>query len=220
MAFNGSMKLTPCLAVALLWVALAATLNGAEPDVRALVDRAVRAAGGNDSLPAYFTFKDRVLLGETDTGLGSRRESVVDAPRNWWFKKSAGYTRRENEPASFLVWAWTLRAFTDSASTVEQIPDTTDGGTELWGLRISGSITPAMDVYFAKSSNLLTRIDWRSDIHRFSNWKTAPGGFKYPARVVGHKKATGKIWYFDDVIEVTPLKELPPGLGDLPGKAE
>lgn len=66
-----------------------------------------------------------------------------------------------------------------------------------------------MEVYFAKTNDLLARIDWRNDIHRFSNWKTTDSGFTYPARVVGHKKATGKIWYFDDVLEVTPLKELP-----------
>jgi hypothetical protein len=76
-------------------------------------------------------------------------------------------------------------------------------------LRVSGSITPPMEVYFAKTNDLLARIDWRNDIHRFSNWKTTDSGFTYPARVVGHKKATGKIWYFDDVLEVTPLKELP-----------
>jgi len=26
---------------------------------------------------------------------------------------------------------------------------------------------------------------------------------------VGHKKADNRIWYFDDVLEVTPLAELP-----------
>jgi hypothetical protein len=58
-------------------------------------------------------------------------------------------------------------------------------------------------------NDLLARIDWRSDIHRFSAWTTLPTGTKYPARVVGYKKATGKTWYYDDVTEVTPLKELP-----------
>ncbi len=38
----------------------------------------------------------------------------------------------------------------------------------------------------------------------------APGGGNdTAARVVGHKKGTDKIWYFDEVTEVTPLKELP-----------
>jgi hypothetical protein len=193
----------------------------AEPGVvsteaRALVQTAVKAAGGEDKLPDYFMFKDRVLLGETDTGFGTKRESVVDAPGHWWLKAASGYKERSGEPANFLVWAWTLRALTDAASTIEVIPDVKDGGAELWGLRVSGSVTPAMDLYFTRTENLLARIDWRSDIHRFSDWRSTAGGFKYPARVVGHKKATGKIWYFDEVLEVTPLKELPEQLREKP----
>jgi hypothetical protein len=181
----------------------------------------VSAAGGEASLPRYVAFKDRVLIAETDTGFGAKRDSVLDAPRSWWLKKpGGGYTQRQSEPATFLVWAWTLRALTDTTSAVEAIPDLKDGEQELWGLRVSGSITPPMDLYFAKTNNLLARIDWRSDIHRFSNWKTAASGFTYPARVVGHKKATGKIWYFDDVLEVTPLHALPEQLRTAPGTAQ
>jgi hypothetical protein len=197
------------IAAALSLLALVAAAGLAEPDARVLVDKAVKAAGGADTLPGYFTFKDRVLIGETDTGFGAKRESVLDAPRSWWLKKPGGYSQREKEPATFLVWAWTLRALTDASSTIAAIPAVKDGDAELWGLRVSGSITPPMELYFAKTNDLLARIDWRSDIHRFSNWKTTASGFTYPARVVGHKKATGKIWYFDDVLEVTPLKELP-----------
>lgn len=182
------------------------------PEARALVQKAVQAAGGEDKLPGYFTFKDRVLIAEKDTGFGSKRESVVDAPGHWWFKAASGYSERKNEPANFLVWAWTLRALTDAASTIEVIPEVKDGEAELWGLRVSGRVTPAMDLYFTRTENLLARIDWRSDIHRFSDWKSTASGFKYPARVVGHKKATGKVWYFDEVLEVTPLKELPESL--------
>lgn len=197
------------LAAALSVLALVVGAGAAEPDARALVEKAVKAAGGADKLPGYFTFKDRVLIGETDTGFGAKRESVLDAPRSWWLKKPGGYSQREKEPATFIVWAWTLRALTDASSTISAIPAVKDGDAELWGLRVSGSITPPMDLYFARTNDLLARIDWRSDIHRFSSWKTTASGFTYPARVVGHKKATGKIWYFDDVTEVTPLKELP-----------
>lgn len=174
-----------------------------------LIRKAVHAAGGEANLLRYFTFKDRVLLGEKDTGFGSRRESVLDAPRHWWLKSPAGYTERKDEPAIFLVWAWTLGALTDPASSVEVVPDVKDGETELWGLRVSGAVKPAMELYFVKVNDQLARIDWRNDIHRFSDWKSLPAGTRYPARVVGHKKATGKVWYFDDVLEVAPLKELP-----------
>lgn len=207
------------------WLILAATLSLASfhaaepkadtpkgmvaPAARSLIAKAVQAAGGEANLLKLFTFKDRVLIGDKDTGFGSKRESVMDAPRHWWLKTQGGYSERKDEPATFLVWAWTLRALTDPGSTVEPVPDVKDGDAELWGLRVSGSVKPAMELYFSKANDLLARIDWRSDIHRFSDWKTLPAGTKYPARVVGHKKSTDKIWYFDDVTEVTPLKELP-----------
>lgn len=176
---------------------------------RSLIQKAVHADGGQTNLLGYFTFKDNVRLGATDKGFGAKRESVMDAPRHWWLKAAGGYSEREDEPATFLVWAWTLGALTSPASTVEMVPDVRDGDMELWGLRVSGSVKPAMELYFSKTNDLLARIDWRSDIHRFSAWTTSPTGTKYPARVVGYKKATGKSWYYDDVTEVTPLKELP-----------
>jgi hypothetical protein len=74
-------------------------------EVTARIARAVKAAGGEASLPRYVTFKDRVLIGETDTGFGAKRESVLDAPRRWWLKKPGGYSQRDKEPATFLVWA-------------------------------------------------------------------------------------------------------------------
>ncbi len=179
-----------------------------------LVRRATDAAGGADTLPRYLMFKDRVLIGETDTGFGTKRENYVDAPQHWWLKTPSRVTDRTDEPARYLVWAWTLRALTDGTSLVEPIPDIKDGEQELWGLRVSGTVDPAMDLYFSKTNNLLARIDWRRDIHRFSDWKTAATGFKYPARVVGHRKDTGKIWYFDDVLELQPLEELPEEIRD------
>lgn len=174
-----------------------------------LVARALAAIGGPAVQLRWFTFKDRVLLGATDTGFGAKRESVMDAPAHWWLKTPAGYSERKDEPAVFLVWAWTLRALTDAGATVDVVPAVKDGETELWGLRVSGPVKPAMELYFAKGTDVLARIDWRSDIHRFTDWKTHASGVKYPARVVGHKKADNRIWYFDDVLEVTPLKELP-----------
>jgi len=174
-----------------------------------LIVRATTAAGGEANLLRWFSFKDRVLLGDKDTGFGAKRESVMDAPHHWWLKTPTGHSERKGEPATLLVWAWTLRAITDPAASVDVINDLKDGDTELWGLRVSGAVTPVMDLYFSKQSNLLARIDWRSDIHRFSDWKTLPSGTKYPARVVGHKKADNRIWYFDEVLEVTPVQELP-----------
>jgi hypothetical protein len=213
MSFS-TVRLLRLFPVSVLAAVLAVSAHAQEPPARspeiaALVRRAVDAAGGEASLPRYVMFKDRVLIAETDTGFGSKRENYVDAPAHWWLKTPSRVTERMDEPARHLVWAWTLRALVDTASVIEAIPDVADGGAELWGLRVGGAVEPAMDLYFAKTNNLLARIDWRRDIHRFSGWKTDATGFKYPARVVGHRKDTGKIWYFDDVLEFQALEELP-----------
>jgi len=100
---------------------------------------------------------------------------------------------------------------TDPASRLELIPDVVESDKPAVGLRVRGTVTPAMDLYFDKAESRLVRIDWRSDIHRFSDWKEHDG-VKYPAKCVGYKKATGKPWYFSEIIELQRLKELPEGL--------
>ncbi len=122
----------------LIYLLLACTLTAAEVSAaeaksspsngvvsgaaKPLIARAVAAAGGEANLLQWFTFKDRVLIGDKDTGFASKRESVMDAPRHWWLKTSEGYSERKGEPATFLVWAWTLRALTGPASTVDACP--------------------------------------------------------------------------------------------------
>jgi hypothetical protein len=68
-----------------------------------------------------------------------------------------------------------------------------------------------MDVYFDKETLRLVRIDWRRDIHRFSDWKESEG-VAYPAKCVGSRKATGKPWYVSEIVELRRLQELPQGL--------
>ena len=128
------------------------------PAVRPLIQKAVQAAGGKTNLLGFFAFKDNVRLGEKDTGFGTKRESVMDAPHHWWLKAPGGYSEREDEPATFLVWAWTLGALTSPASTIEIVPDVKDGDMELWGLRGSGSVKPAMELYFSKTNDMLAQV--------------------------------------------------------------
>ncbi len=182
------------------------------PDAGLLIRQALQAAGGEAHLLRHFQMKDRVLIGEQDTGAGNHRESVLDAPRAWWLKTKSGHSERTGEPAKYLVWAWTLQALVDPASRIEVVSPVTEGAITLRGLRVSGSVSPAMELYFAPDSHLLVRIDWRNDIHRFSDWKTLPRCTRYSSRVVGSRKATGKIWYFDEILEITPLDALPEGL--------
>lgn len=76
---------------------------------------------------------------------------------------------------------------------------------------MSATIDPPMDLYFDKDSNRLVRIDWRTDIHRFSEWQDRDG-VKYPAKCVGYKKSSGKPWYFSEIVELEWLSEVPEGL--------
>ena len=76
---------------------------------------------------------------------------------------------------------------------------------------MSGTIDPPMDLYFDKARSRLVRIDWRTDIHRFTDWKEYDG-LNYPARCIGYKTNTGEPWYFSEILELQRLRVLPDGL--------
>lgn len=192
---------------------LTVSATAAESDPTTLVKQVVTAAGGEGKLLRLFRTRERVNVSSDPEKKGSVRVSVYEPPKYWWTGKNERVKNEKapEEPATFLVWAWTLGVLTDPASRVEVIPEITESDQPAFGLRVSGTITPAMDLYFDKSKSRLVRIDWRSDIHRFSDWKEHDG-VKYPAKCVGYKKATGKPWYFSEVIELDRLKELPAGL--------
>jgi hypothetical protein len=180
----------------------------AEPDPAALVKQVVAAAGGEDKLLKLFRIREQLNVSSDPAKKGSLRVSVLEPPKYWWLGKKER-VKDEREPATFLVWAWTLGALTDPASKLEAIPEILEADRPAFGLRVSGSINPPLDIYFDKAESRLVRIDWRTDIHRFSDWKEHDG-VKYPAKCIGTKKATGKPWYFSEILEVERLKELPP----------
>jgi len=186
----------------------------APADPKPLIDKAVSAAGGADKLLRLFRIKEEFHFGDTPEPKGgkeSARESVLEPPQYWWLGKKD----RTDEPAKFDVWAWTLGAITDAKSKVEAVPDVTEQDKPAWGLRVSGTITPAMELYFDKDTNLLVRIDWRSDIYRFSEWLEHDGA-KYPSRCIIYKKASGKPWFYHRIAEIERLKELPAGITRTP----
>lgn len=178
-----------------------------EPDAKALVDQAVAAAGGEEHLLKLFRIKERLNVSSDPEKKGAERVSVLQPPEHWWVGKR-DRVKEDKEPATFLVWAWTLGALTDPKSKIEPIAEITEADKPAFGLRVSGSIDPPLDLYFDKADHRLVRIDWRSDIHRFSDWKEHDGA-KYPAKCVGYKKATGKAWYFTEILELERMKELP-----------
>ncbi len=204
------MKHTLALLVLLL---LAPSLQAQAPESNPgpLIDKALAAVGGRDKLLTLFRIGEVFHFGdqpEPPAGKQrTKRTSVIEPPLYWWL----GTKERENEPAKFDVWAWSLGILTDAKSKVEVIPDLTDEGKASFGLRVSVSVTPAMDLYFDKQTNLLLRLDWRGDFYRFSEWKEHDG-VKYASRTIIFKKKDGKPWFFHDVTSVERLKELPANL--------
>lgn len=184
--------------------------NSDEPNAKSLVDQVLTSAGGKDKLLTLFRMSERLSISSDPAKPGNQRVSILEPPGYWWLGKKER-VKDDREPATFLVWAWTLGALVDEKSKVERIPEIVESELPAVGIRVSESITPPMDLYFDKVTHQLVRIDWRSDIHRFSDWKEADG-FKYPAKCVGYKKSTGKPWYFTEILKLERLTELPEGL--------
>lgn len=200
-----TMTLTLCL---LLHIPL--TIVAEDSDANAMVQRIVSAVGGEAKLFRLFKITERLNVSSDPDKKPNERTSVLEPPEHWWLGKKDRVVA-DKEPAIYLVWAWTLGALVDPASKVELIPAILESEKPALSLRISETINPPMDLYFDQESSRLLRIDWRSDIHRFSNWKEHDGMW-YPANCVGYKKASGKPWYFTEIIALERLESLPDGL--------
>lgn len=193
-------------AIGVLACCIAGALRAAEADTAATVEKVTAAIGGEGKVLTLFRLRERLNVSSDPSKAGKERVSVIEPPSYWWVGKRER-VKGEQEPAIFLVWAWTLGALRDPKSKIDPIPEITDDGAQLIGLRVSGTIEPAMDVYFDKATHRLTRIDWRTDTHRFSEWRELDG-LNYPAKCVGYKK-TGRAWYFSEITGIERLSELP-----------
>lgn len=201
-----SMRLVACLILVFAnWVVVAGeTESGA---VGELVRKVVAAAGGEARQLTVFRMKERYNSGAEYVSPGTARESVIALPDRWWL----GSTERGTEPAKTVAWAWSGSLLTDAKSKIELLADITDNEKLLAGLRVTGSVTPALDMYYDKKDFSLVRVDWRNDIYRFSVMKEYDG-FKYPSKCVLHKRDSGKPWFFHEVVNLERLTEIPAGL--------
>lgn len=204
------MRAWTLLLVGLCALAAGSQASAQESKPPELVEKVIAAAGGEAKLLKLFRIKEQLNVSSDPLKKGSERISVLEPPKFWWVGKKER-VKEEKEPATFLVWAWTLGMLTDPASKVEVIDGVTENEALTLGLRVSGSVTPPLDMQFDAKDHRLVRIDWRNDIHRFSDWKEHDGT-RYPAKCVGYKKASGKPWYFSEIKELERLSELPAGL--------
>ena len=181
----------------------------AASDPKPLIEKAVKAVGGEDKRFKLIRIKERFNSGSVAAApdKAGTRESVIEPPGNWWL----GGKDRTGEPAKFDVWGWTLGALVDPKSVVEVVPDVTENEKPAFGLRVSGTVTPAMELYFDATTHRLVRLDWRGDIYRFSDWKEHDGT-GYPSKTVIFKTKATEPWFFHEILELERLTELPAGL--------
>ena len=195
---------------------LAAGLAQAEAsDPKPIVEKAILAVGGKDKLLQIYRLKETFHFGETpEPAAGKKRslrDSILSQPDHWWINKK----ERGPDPAKDDARAWSLDLLVDEKSRFEVIPEIVDEGRKCVGLRISGSVTPAMSLYFDQETMLLRRLDWRNDFYRFSEWKEHDG-LRYASRTVIFKVKSGKPWFFHDITELERLAKLPEGLNPHP----
>jgi hypothetical protein len=191
---------------------LAACLTQAQSaDPKPLVEKVIQTVGGKDKLLKIYRLKEIFHFGETaEPAAGkqrSLRDSILSQPDHWWINKK----ERGADPAKDDARAWSLDLLVDAKSRFELIPEIVDEGRTCLGLRVTGSVTPAMSFYFDKETYLLRRLDWRSDFYRFSEWKEHDG-LRYASRTVIFKIKSGKPWFFHDITELERLAQLPAGL--------
>ncbi len=203
---------TLILGIFSLLVALALPRNSRAdaPDIKQLVEQVVSAGGGEAKLLKLFRLKERLAVSSDPNAPGNERVSVLEPPKHWWIGKNDRVTK-EKEPATFLVWGWTLNALVDDKSKLEPLDPVTINDQPAFGIRVSETITPPMDLYFDTETKRLARIEWRTDRHEFSDWKEADGA-SYASKCVGYKLATGKPWYRTEILELERLQGLPAGL--------
>lgn len=197
--------------------------HAAEGDVKKLVEQVVASAGGEEKLLKVFKFRERVLITSTPAAPVTadekgNRTSVVQVAGEWWL----GTTKRGKDKVRVLAWAWTLQILLDPKSKIEAIEDSTINGKSVLGLRVTESIKEPIELYFDKDQKQLIAIDYTDTRHIFSDWKKTEGGFSYPTHAAGYRftnKATrttsDKQWYQTDILELTPLPDVP---AELKGK--
>ena len=134
---------------------------------------------------------------------------------DWWLGKD----KQGKDKVRVLCWAWSLRLLLEPTSKVTTLADTTVADKPAFGLRVSESIKEPIDLLFDKETQRLVAIDYTDTRHIFSEWKTTEAGHHYPSHVVGFRftnRAAGVLsetqWYQTDILELTPLADLPPEL--------
>tara|TARA_R110002096_G_scaffold318022_7_gene512414 strand:- start:2404 stop:3087 length:684 start_codon:yes stop_codon:yes gene_type:complete len=199
-------------------LALAAPLSfGQESESPDLASKVLTAAGGKDKLFTQYRLtellkvtRDQEKLFQPFDENRRPRISYIRAPHLWWLNKKGEWTERGKEPAKWLAYGWTLAVLNDPEAKIQPLADLVDPETkmEMVGLRVTGPVEPAMDLYFDHKTMLLVRMDWDDEICRFSKPEQFDG-FRLPTRCVGYRRKSGEPWYVSEIKNVERLTKIP-----------
>ena len=196
---------------------LSVAAHANDPDPQERVAQVLKTAGGENKLLKLFQFRERLLVRKTPAEPVSQdekgnRTSVVEVSGDWWIGKA----KRDKDKVRVLCWAWSLRILLDPQSCVQSCHGITVDGKPAFGLRVTESAKEPIDMFFDMDSKRLVAIDYMDTRHVFSEWKKTADEHHYPSHVVGFRftnRDTGAVesnqWYQTDILELTPLNELP-----------
>lgn len=186
-------------------------------EAHALIEKVVKAAGGEEKLLKVFRFRERVVISdkappEVKPDEKGNRTSVVEIGGDWWI----GAAKRDKEKVRILVSAWSLRLLLDPKSKVESLGDASVLGKEAFGVRVTGSVKEPVDLFFERENARLLCFDYTDTRHVVSEWKKTDEGHPYASRTIGYRfvdrtkrTCSEKPWYQTDILELTILKEVP-----------
>lgn len=182
-----------------------------EKKVRALVEAAVKAAGGATKLPKILHWRETYYLTPDPADKGTPREAYLNLPTQWFQDgKDIAAGNPDRTEKTYLVWVWTLGPLLDKDSKLALLPTVIFNNKPIRGLRISRAGQNDIDIYFDARTNKLARIDWRAFQIDFDDWRETQG-FKYPVKAFVRFK-DGKLHLRNEFHVLEVLKALPNGL--------
>ena len=184
----------------------------ADSDADTLAKKIVASHGGADKLLRTFTFTEVYLLAGKEKG--TERTSTLQPPNLWYVGKNERVSEQNKGGVCHDVWMWTLAPLVDPKTKLESLPDATIEGRTAHALKVSGSIEPAMNVFFDASTDDLMKIEWKGEQFFFS----APvevDGTRVPSKCLLIGK-TGKERMRTELKKIERLVALP---ADLPKPA-
>jgi hypothetical protein len=167
--------------------------------------RIVASHGGAEKLLRVFTFSETFRLGGREKG--TDRTSTLSPPNLWYVGKTERVAEENKGAACHEVWMWTLAPLVHPQTKLASLPAMSVEGKAAHGLKVSGSIEPAMNVFFDAATDDLLKIEWRGEQFFFSE-PLAVDGTRVPSKCILLGKS-GKERMRTELRDIVRLNSLP-----------